>query len=101
MAGALRQLGLRREERILLLMQDTADWPVVFLGALHAGVVPVAVNTLLTADDAAANLPALGELLHACVQGGASVNPAGAGRRQAGAVGGASGRPHRRLGAIG
>ncbi|KOQ42735.1 AMP-binding protein, partial [Achromobacter xylosoxidans] len=51
MAGALRQLGLRREERILLLMQDTADWPVVFLGALHAGVVPVAVNTLLTPDD--------------------------------------------------
>ncbi|MHC0506110.1 benzoate-CoA ligase family protein [Achromobacter aegrifaciens] len=51
MAGALRQLGLRREERILLLMQDTVDWPVVFLGALHAGVVPVAVNTLLTADD--------------------------------------------------
>lgn len=51
MAGALRELGLRREERILLLMQDTADWPVVFLGALHAGVVPVAVNTLLTAED--------------------------------------------------
>ncbi|MGE8634743.1 MAG: AMP-binding protein, partial [Achromobacter piechaudii] len=51
MAGALRQLGLRREERILLLMQDTVDWPVVFLGALHAGVVPVAVNTLLTPDD--------------------------------------------------
>jgi len=51
MAGALRQLGLRREERILLLMQDTVDWPVAFLGALHAGVVPVAVNTLLTPDD--------------------------------------------------
>ncbi len=51
MAGALRQLGLRREERILVLMQDTVDWPVAFLGALHAGVVPVAVNTLLTADD--------------------------------------------------
>ncbi|PPA74784.1 benzoate-CoA ligase family protein [Achromobacter spanius] len=51
MAGALRGLGLRREERILLLMQDTVDWPVVFLGALHAGVVPVAVNTLLTPDD--------------------------------------------------
>lgn len=51
MAGALRQLGLRREERVLLLMQDTVDWPVAFLGALHAGVVPVAVNTLLTAED--------------------------------------------------
>jgi benzoate-CoA ligase len=32
-------------------MQDCADWPVTFLGALYAGVVPVAVNTLLTADD--------------------------------------------------
>ncbi|OZI18058.1 MULTISPECIES: benzoate-CoA ligase family protein [Bordetella] len=50
-AGALRQLGLRREERVLLLMHDSVDWPVAFLGALHAGVVPVAVNTLLTADD--------------------------------------------------
>ncbi|MFW7340304.1 benzoate-CoA ligase family protein [Pollutimonas sp. H1-120] len=50
-AGVLRNLGLRREERILLLMHDTVDWPVAFLGALHAGVVPVAANTLLTADD--------------------------------------------------
>jgi benzoate-CoA ligase len=50
-AGLLKDLGLRREERILLLMHDTVHWPVVFLGALHAGVVPVAVNTLLTADD--------------------------------------------------
>ena len=50
-AGLLQELGLRREERALLLMHDTVDWPVAFLGALHAGVVPVAVNTLLTADD--------------------------------------------------
>ena len=50
-ASALRSLGLRKEERVLLLMQDCIDWPVCFLGALHAGVVPVAVNTLLTADD--------------------------------------------------
>ncbi len=49
--GALRQLGLRREERILMVMHDTVDWPVAFLGALHAGIVPVAVNTLLTPDD--------------------------------------------------
>ncbi|KPF42719.1 4-hydroxybenzoate--CoA ligase [beta proteobacterium AAP121] len=50
-AAALRALGLRREERVLLLMHDSTDWPVAFLGALYAGVVPVAVNTLLTADD--------------------------------------------------
>ena len=51
LAAALRALGIKREERVLLLMQDCTDWPVSFLGALYAGLVPVAVNTLLTADD--------------------------------------------------
>ncbi len=51
LAAALRALGLKREERELLLMHDGNDWPVAFLGALYAGVVPVAVNTLLTAGD--------------------------------------------------
>jgi benzoate-CoA ligase len=50
-AATLAAHGLRREERILLLAHDTCDWPVGFLGALYAGVVPVAVNTLLTVDD--------------------------------------------------
>ncbi len=50
-AAALRAAGIRREERVLLLMHDCNDWPVCFLGALYAGVVPVAVNTMLTADD--------------------------------------------------
>ncbi|MDE2369746.1 MAG: benzoate-CoA ligase family protein [Burkholderiales bacterium] len=49
--AALRGLGLKREERVLLLMQDGNDWPVAFLGAIFVGVVPVPVNTLLTADD--------------------------------------------------
>ena len=51
MATALHAIGLKREERVLLLMHDCNDWPVSFLGALYAGLVPVAVNTLLTADD--------------------------------------------------
>jgi len=50
-AGGLKALGLKREERVLLLMQDSSDWVVAFLGSLYAGVVPVAVNTLLTAED--------------------------------------------------
>jgi benzoate-CoA ligase len=50
-AAGLRGLGIRREERVLLLMHDCNDWPVSFLGAMYAGLVPVAVNTLLTADD--------------------------------------------------
>ena len=51
LAAALLALGLRREERVLLLMHDCCDWPMSFLGALYAGIVPVAVNTLLTAED--------------------------------------------------
>jgi benzoate-CoA ligase len=50
-AAGLQAAGIRREERVLLLVQDCSDWPVAFLGAMYAGIVPVAVNTLLTADD--------------------------------------------------
>jgi benzoate-CoA ligase family protein len=47
----LRSLGIRREERILLALLDTIDWPTAFLGAIKAGVVPIPVNTLMTEDD--------------------------------------------------
>ena len=47
----LRALGMRREERILICLADTIDWPTAFLGAIKAGVVAVPVNTLLTEDD--------------------------------------------------
>ena len=50
-AAGLRAQGIKREERVLLLMHDCNDWPVSFLGAMYAGIVPVAVNTMLTADD--------------------------------------------------
>jgi len=48
---ALRSLGIRREERILLALFDTIDWPTAFLGAIKAGVVPIPVNTLMNEDD--------------------------------------------------
>jgi len=51
LASGLKALGIRREERVLLLMHDVCDWPVCFLAAIYAGLVPVAVNTLMTADD--------------------------------------------------
>ena len=50
-AAGLLALGLKREERVLLVLQDSVDFPVAFLGALYAGIVPVPVNTLLTTDD--------------------------------------------------
>jgi 4-hydroxybenzoate-CoA ligase len=49
-ANLLRRLGVRREERMAMLMLDTVDFPIVFLGAIRAGVVPVPLNTLLTSD---------------------------------------------------
>ncbi len=49
--GGLLALGLQMEQRVLLAMLDTIDWPTAFLGAIKAGVVPVAVNTLLTSAD--------------------------------------------------
>ena len=44
-AAGLLASGIHREERVLLVMQDTVDLPVAFLGALFAGIVPVPVNT--------------------------------------------------------
>ncbi|NML45636.1 benzoate-CoA ligase family protein [Ramlibacter sp. G-1-2-2] len=50
-ANALRARGFAPETRVMLAMLDTPEWPVAFLGCILAGVVPVAVNTLLTAKD--------------------------------------------------
>lgn len=49
-ANLLRRLGVRREERVAMIMLDTVDFPAVFLGAMRAGVVPVPLNTLLTTE---------------------------------------------------
>ena len=51
LASALIGAGVQPLDRVLLLQLDTRDWPVSFLGCLYAGIVPVAINTLLTADD--------------------------------------------------
>lgn len=51
LGSALLKLGLQQEQRVFLCALDTNDWPVAFLGAIRAGIVPVAVNTLLTHKD--------------------------------------------------
>lgn len=50
-ANALRSQGFAPETRVMIAMLDTLEWPVVFLGCILAGVVPVAANTLLTTKD--------------------------------------------------
>lgn len=51
LAQGLAAAGIHREERVLLVMHDMREWAISFLGAMYAGVVPVAINTLLTVDD--------------------------------------------------
>lgn len=50
-ANALTRLGVPMEARVLVCLFDTVDFPTVFLGAIKAGLVPAAVNTLLTTSD--------------------------------------------------
>ena len=100
-ANALGNLGVRPEERVLVCLLDTIDFPTAFLGSIKAGVVPIAANTLLTPRDyefmlrdsrarvlvvSAALLPAFRPLLgnvaslrHVIVSGGTGADlPAGA-----------------------
>ena len=46
----LAHLGIERENRIALVMLDTVDFPILFWGAIRAGIVPVLLNTRLTVD---------------------------------------------------
>ena len=50
-ANLLLSMNIQREARIGIAMLDSRDWPALFLGAIKAGIVPVALNTLLTPAD--------------------------------------------------
>jgi benzoate-CoA ligase len=50
-SNLLRRMGVHREQRILLCLHDGIDFPTAFLGAIKAGIVPVAVNTQLNAGE--------------------------------------------------
>jgi benzoate-CoA ligase family protein len=47
----LRELGVRREDRVLLVLDDTTTFPILFLGAQRIGAVPVSVSVLDRADN--------------------------------------------------
>ncbi|HEV2395742.1 MAG TPA: benzoate-CoA ligase family protein [Candidatus Sulfotelmatobacter sp.] len=49
--SALKSLGVRIEERVLLLLLDTPEFAVSFFGAIRIGAVAVPVNTLLKPSD--------------------------------------------------
>jgi benzoate-CoA ligase family protein len=49
--GLLQQIGVRQEDRVLLVLDDTTVYPTAFLGALHIGAVPVPVSAMDKADN--------------------------------------------------
>ena len=49
--NTLRSLGVRMEERVLLLLLDTPEFAASFFGAIKIGAVPVPLNTLLKPPD--------------------------------------------------
>jgi len=46
-ARTLLDLGVRREERVLIAAYDSPGWVAAFLGAIWMGAIPVPVNPLL------------------------------------------------------
>jgi benzoate-CoA ligase len=50
-ANSLHDFGMHMEQRVLLCLQDGIDFPIAFLGAIKAGIVPIPVNTMLSPAD--------------------------------------------------
>ena len=50
-ANAFRELGVRVDDRVLILMLDVPQFYAVFWGAIKIGAMPIPVNTMLTPED--------------------------------------------------
>src|SRR5579875_580144 len=49
--SALNHLGVRWEDRVLLVCYDSREFAAAFFGAIKVGAVPIPANTMLKADD--------------------------------------------------
>jgi benzoate-CoA ligase family protein len=49
-AAGLRAIGVRPEQRILMVMADSPQFAVVYLAAMRVGAIPVPVSTMLRAE---------------------------------------------------
>ena len=49
--NALRELGVRMEERVGILLPDSPEWAFAFFGAMKIGAVAVPMNTMLKPQD--------------------------------------------------
>src|SRR6516165_8427836 len=48
-AGALHELGLQPEQRLVMFMSDGLDFVTVYLAAMRIGAIPVPISTMLRA----------------------------------------------------
>ncbi|WP_047865308.1 benzoate-CoA ligase family protein [Rubrobacter aplysinae] len=51
LGNSLLDLGVRQEDRVLMVLNDTPAFPVTFFAAIRIGAVPIPTNTLLGAED--------------------------------------------------
>ncbi|MFC1532967.1 benzoate-CoA ligase family protein [Thermodesulfobacteriota bacterium] len=50
-ANGMRDLGVRVEDKIMILMLDIPQFYAMFWGAIRIGAIPIPVNTMLTPED--------------------------------------------------
>jgi benzoate-CoA ligase len=51
LGNALKELGVRMEERVAILLPDSPEFAFAFFGAMKIGAVAIPLNTLLTAPE--------------------------------------------------
>ena len=50
-AYKLCQNGLKKNDKVIICMHDCINFPIVFLGSIWAGIVPICINTMLQKND--------------------------------------------------
>ncbi|XP_069685509.1 uncharacterized protein [Periplaneta americana] len=50
-AASLYRIGLQAGDTIAIIMPNSPEWPIVFLGALEAGIIVTTINPIYTADE--------------------------------------------------
>jgi benzoate-CoA ligase len=79
-ANSLLASAIAPQQRIVLCLLDTIDFPAVFLGAIKAGIVPIPLNTMLqpaeyahVLNDSGATAALVSDALLPCIQEAANL----------------------------
>ena len=76
-AAGLEAAGLRRGERLVIALPNTADYLLLFYGAIAAGIVPLPASSLLTPAEVAFLVADSGAVAVAVAEGAAVPVPPG------------------------